>query len=597
MKRILALILSFYFLSQVGFSQMQVEILAPDDVVQSGDTLKFCKSSFILTVNVTYSDGSEFNSNDATYEWDFGDGILVSGSDFSYSKMEHIYNEAGAYYIKVTVTDEFDEIKSTVRPVFVTKKPYFLETEADIEVICKWDKVNFTGVVLPQTWEYKLPEHREYEEPQLLTDNVAFTSTITYSLFDQGQLLENIDQLASVFIDMEHSDMSSVTIELSCPDKTSVILKNNSGDNSYLGEPVDVEGALLSIGKTYRYSWTLDAEKGTLGEEAGNYVHNYTDTDGQVYTNQSYLPEDNYKPHESLSRLVGCPLNGDWVIKVTDNSPVDNGYIERWGIKFEEEFELPMWKYTHTYSDFDWSGGNISGTTLAGTAFDQRIDGQDEELPPGDYDYVFTVKDDFNCIYDTTLFVTIEKPVIISTSDAGGAGGGVVQAPVTYNFSTECEWGDGFEWNFGDSGFSIEREPIHDYPEGGAPDPIVFKVILKVTSEQGCVDSDTLELSIKAPGHEFERPNVFIPDGAPSNQVFKINITDENELETFDCKIYNRWGKMIYSYTDWREGGWDGKINGADAPEGVYYYFIKYEGKDKEKGKERGFVHLIRKTN
>jgi flagellar hook assembly protein FlgD len=46
-------------------------------------------------------------------------------------------------------------------------------------------------------------------------------------------------------------------------------------------------------------------------------------------------------------------------------------------------------------------------------------------------------------------------------------------------------------------------------------------------------------------------------------------------MKEFYCEIRNRWGNVVYSYTD-IDGGWDGKSNsGQTVAPGVYFYYIQ----------------------
>jgi hypothetical protein len=62
----------------------------------------------------------------------------------------------------------------------------------------------------------------------------------------------------------------------------------------------------------------------------------------------------------------------------------------------------------------------------------------------------------------------------------------------------------------------------------------------------------------------------------------------ENMLEA-GMIIINRWGKTVFTTTNVLRG-W----NGADAPPGVYYWLLTYEGKNGKTGILKGYVHLIR---
>jgi gliding motility-associated-like protein len=64
----------------------------------------------------------------------------------------------------------------------------------------------------------------------------------------------------------------------------------------------------------------------------------------------------------------------------------------------------------------------------------------------------------------------------------------------------------------------------------------------------------------------------------------------------YKLEVYNRWGMLMYTSTDVKSG-WDGKYNGKDAPEGVYYWVTSYVSRclnDETPIQSKGFVHLFR---
>ncbi|MGQ0828855.1 MAG: gliding motility-associated C-terminal domain-containing protein [Bacteroidota bacterium] len=90
-------------------------------------------------------------------------------------------------------------------------------------------------------------------------------------------------------------------------------------------------------------------------------------------------------------------------------------------------------------------------------------------------------------------------------------------------------------------------------------------------------------------------PNVFTPNGDGGNDIFYFPI---KEGKCFDCKIYNRWGVLIYQWNEINEG-WDGTImtNGKPASDGVYYYILEYCNFIDVKKHQVGFIQLLKKEN
>ena len=96
-------------------------------------------------------------------------------------------------------------------------------------------------------------------------------------------------------------------------------------------------------------------------------------------------------------------------------------------------------------------------------------------------------------------------------------------------------------------------------------------------------------------GLRFAYPKAFTPDGQGpvENENFKVFVT-EAFIDTFEMKIFNRWGEMIFSTTDLLNG-WDGKFNGNPQPEGTYTFIATLRDKTGRTFKRDGAVMLLRK--
>jgi len=85
-------------------------------------------------------------------------------------------------------------------------------------------------------------------------------------------------------------------------------------------------------------------------------------------------------------------------------------------------------------------------------------------------------------------------------------------------------------------------------------------------------------------------PNAFSPNSDGKNDVFRI---ETRGLVAFNVMIFNRWGKKIYEWSG-VDGYWDGRHNGTDAADGVYFYIIKSKGNDNAEYNKQGSVTLMR---
>lgn len=108
--------------------------------------------------------------------------------------------------------------------------------------------------------------------------------------------------------------------------------------------------------------------------------------------------------------------------------------------------------------------------------------------------------------------------------------------------------------------------------------------------QPGCgVESWSNELCLNFPPTLYV-PTAFTPNGDDLNDIFS---SFGEFVEEFDMEIYDRWGKLIFHGTD-QQKGWDGRINGQAASEGVYVFKIRVVGYDGQVLTRSGSVTLLR---
>ena len=110
-------------------------------------------------------------------------------------------------------------------------------------------------------------------------------------------------------------------------------------------------------------------------------------------------------------------------------------------------------------------------------------------------------------------------------------------------------------------------------------EPGSYRVISMVTGTmcpcETC-NQDSTEIKVSIAESELRVPNVFTPNGDGLHDEFRVQY---RSLAEFHCWVYNRWGKLVYEWTDPAKG-WDGTINGSPAAEGAYFYVIRARGTD-----------------
>jgi gliding motility-associated-like protein len=122
----------------------------------------------------------------------------------------------------------------------------------------------------------------------------------------------------------------------------------------------------------------------------------------------------------------------------------------------------------------------------------------------------------------------------------------------------------------------------------------------------GCADTARTILSVTT--YDAFRPNelvnIFTPNGDKSNDFFypfyQANLSQYQifkQEQSYELKVYNRWGTLMYETTDYSKP-WDGKTkSGSDADAGSYFFIVKYQSNCASVAdviEKKGFVELMR---
>jgi gliding motility-associated-like protein len=137
------------------------------------------------------------------------------------------------------------------------------------------------------------------------------------------------------------------------------------------------------------------------------------------------------------------------------------------------------------------------------------------------------------------------------------------EATITFN-NTSPWYAQSVDWSFGNGDSAFVGQVTYTYPESG-----LFTVTMTAYNAYGCHD-DTSQTFLILDDPAMWVPTAFTPNGDGLNDVFQISGL---EVKQFDISIFDRWGKLIFRSAD-ISNSWDGKIDGQDATEGVYVYKI-----------------------
>lgn len=101
--------------------------------------------------------------------------------------------------------------------------------------------------------------------------------------------------------------------------------------------------------------------------------------------------------------------------------------------------------------------------------------------------------------------------------------------------------------------------------------------------------TDAIRIDFKDCADMIFVPNAFTPNGDGLNDLFKARAYFR--IDSFELRIYNRWGKQIFASTSLNIG-WNGTMNNQQAPPGQYVWMLVYKRNDKLY-RQKGTVLLI----
>jgi gliding motility-associated-like protein len=212
--------------------------------------------------------------------------------------------------------------------------------------------------------------------------------------------------------------------------------------------------------------------------------------------------------------------------------------------------------------DYHWGGGHSQDTIVFG-------------LCPGYYRLIVYDSDSSHCNSSRYFVDVLRLPKIEFTMDPTDTVY-LTNPTLTVSFPDTSEKHlTNWEWDFGDGSKVPNINPAqHAYYKTGN-----YLVTLNFTDNNGC--DTTISDSIIVRTANLQIPSVFTPNGDGYNDTFMILIKDAGRDKEFseaylgnEMLIFDRWGKKVYSKTNYKSGDWDGGRN----PDGVYYYILKLQG-------------------
>ncbi|MDP2385151.1 MAG: gliding motility-associated C-terminal domain-containing protein [Bacteroidota bacterium] len=113
--------------------------------------------------------------------------------------------------------------------------------------------------------------------------------------------------------------------------------------------------------------------------------------------------------------------------------------------------------------------------------------------------------------------------------------------------------------------------------------------ILTVTDVNGCLNADTVVVTVFLPAFTGIVSNYFSPNGDTINETWYIE--DIKLFPKNEVFVYNIYGQEVYTKKGYTND-WKGTYNGAELPDGTYYYVLRF---DDVSTIVKGTVDILRK--
>lgn len=159
---------------------------------------------------------------------------------------------------------------------------------------------------------------------------IEYSSTITIDSFPTNSTIRSVQDVEFIGISMDHPKVTDLDISLICPSGQSITLQRHVATDS----EINMDGDSIPLFFITPY----------LSETWEEFSLNQ---------NERLSKGFRYGSFESFEQLIGCPLNGEWKLKVEDFWSSDDGLWLNWSIG------LPGFSDVHPIEDFAYWGWSV----------------------------------------------------------------------------------------------------------------------------------------------------------------------------------------------------------------------------------------------
>ncbi len=365
---------------------------------------------------VSFRDNGSFAQpgfNIVSYTWDFMDGSTATGQNVS-----HVFTQPGLYQVNLRVQDSnLDNVclNNNVNQlrVYVATFPDFSALPSEFDM-CIGDSRTITidPNQIPVEWR-GFPGSTLVEDGCITDTQLGVVQQVplTQTGFAAGTTIQSASDIVSICLDMEHTFIGDLLISLTCPNGQTVILHQQGGSGTNLGQPVTSPAVNCDNPATQgipgNYCWTNSATITWAQSSTGN---------GTVVAGG--LVEGDYAPVNSLAGFVGCPTNGVWTLNITDLWAADDGTVFGFQLNLNPDFYPDDIAFTPSVG----VGADSSRFTPPSGDLNASIsnDGDGITIRPtasGIFTVDYAVINNFGCESTHTITVTVPELVDVNAGN------------------------------------------------------------------------------------------------------------------------------------------------------------------------------------
>ena len=475
------------------------------------------KTSICSGDSVTFTNMSEGTRAATQYQWDFGAGAVPQTTSGE-GPHKVTFDHSGSYTVRLIVTDGLSDT--------LTMTDYILVNIIPAATIMKEDRCG-EGLVL-----FTVEDNPQFNRVDFSRDtnssDIDKDLTVPYS---HNELVQENDSVR-IFVRVENLTTGCISKWIASdwskaypiPDSKEIINYENPDRSSqdYLDILCNADSGIYTVNIDQGSSVTWDIESLNLNNITTDILRVRWNTGPGDYSVTAVETSRYGCPGPLAEAMVHI---SEPVVSIGNDIDICQG-------------ETHTFTTSKSFTSYEWQDGSDLSSFTTGIQGIVKV----------------TVTDEFGCLASDSAVLTVhEVPVLNLGKDTILCGTGAYRLEVP-GFSD-------YHWSTGETGNFIFVYPGQQ------------TISLTVENTYGCSDTDTLKVLECIPVNLLgEITNAFTPNNDNNHDEWVINNIDL--FPDVSIKVFDRWGRLVFSVNGGYKNDWKGTYNGKDLPVDTYYYVI-----------------------